>query len=148
MTNITLSNAQQRVLEDAANFPDSEIEKFTQHLPVSARPALMNALLKKGCIEPRGDKHFITAAGCNAVGRDATPCNAPKPQSKQSQMLALLSREEGATLADLQKVTGWQAHSIRGHISNMRKKQQLPIEVSLNGEGKRVYQIAQEADAA
>ena len=77
------------------------------------------------------------------------PKREPKPAvTKQAQMIALLSREEGSTLAELQEVTGWQPHSVRGHLSNMRKKRQIDIQVSLNSEGKRVYQIPQDPDAA
>jgi hypothetical protein len=154
MTNITISNAQHRVLEDAANFPESEIEKFTQHLPAGARKSMTEALLKKGCIEKRGDQYYITATGCNAVGRDAAPCNtkqqeaAPsneaKRETKQSAIIDLLSKPEGITLAQLIDATGWKPHSVRGHLSNLRKKRGMPIEVFTNSDGKRGYQILPE----
>ena len=154
MTNITITNAQHRVLEDAANFPESEIEKFTQHLPAGAQKSMTEALLKKGCIEKRDDKHYITAAGCSAVGRDATPSsdeqqdaapsNEPKRETKQSIIINLLSREEGASLAELIDATGWKPHSVRGHLSNLRKKRGMPIEVFTNSDGKRGYQILAE----
>jgi len=145
MTDITITTAQHRVLEDAANFPESEIEKFTQHLPAGAQKSMTTALLKKGCIEQRGDKHYITAAGRNAVGRDVTPSNTPKRETKQSIIIDLLSRKEGATLAELQKATEWKPHSVRGHLSNMRRKQKANIETTTNSDGNRVYRIAKEA---
>jgi hypothetical protein len=42
---------------------------------------------------------------------------APKPESKGAQLLALIGREQGASLAELRQATGWQAHSVRGFIS-------------------------------
>lgn len=141
MTNITITTAQHRVLEDAANFPESEIEKFTQHLPAGAKKSMTTALLKKGCIEQRDDKHYITAAGCNAVGRNATPGDKPKRETKQSTIISLLEREEGATLAELQEATGWKSHSVRGHLSNMRRKQNANIETFTTLEGKHGYRI-------
>ena len=85
------------------------------------------------------------AAPCNEVQQPATPTSEPKRETKQSAITSLLEREQGATLAELQEATGWQAHSVRGHLSNMRRKQQANIEASLNSDGNRVYQIAKEA---
>lgn len=158
MTDITVTNAQHRVLEDAANFPESEIEKFMQHLPAGAKKSMTAALLKKGCIETLDDKHYITVTGRNAVGRDVTPCNTkkhdvtpsnePKRETKQSVIINLLSREEGTTLTELIDATGWKPHSVRGHLSNLRKKRGLPIETFTTGEGKHGYRLLPDQEAA
>lgn len=158
MTDITVTNAQHRVLEDAANFPESEIEKFMQHLPAGAKKSMTAALLKKGCIETRDDKHYITVTGRNAVGRDVTPCNTekhdvtpsnePKRETKQSVIINLLSREEGTTLTELIDATGWKPHSVRGHLSNLRKKRGLPIETFTTGGGKHGYRLLPDQEAA
>jgi len=81
------------------------------------------------------------------------PTKAPKPtaaekmtekrETKQSKIIALLEREEGATLAELMTATEWQSHSVRGHLSNLRKKRQLPIETFTTNEGTRGYRIAE-----
>ena len=42
--------------------------------------------------------------------------------TKQAQIIALLQRPEGATIAEMVEVTGWQAHSARGMISGALKK--------------------------
>lgn len=141
MTEITLSNAQHRILEDAANFPENSIEHFTQHLPAGAKKGITEALLKKGCIEIRDDAHYITATGCNAVGRDATPPAETQRETKQSIIIKLLSREEGVTLPELIAATEWKSHSVRGHLSNLRKKRDMPIETFTNTDGKRGYRI-------
>ncbi|MGE3474519.1 MAG: DUF3489 domain-containing protein [Rhodospirillaceae bacterium] len=44
------------------------------------------------------------------------------PKSKASICIGLLTRKEGATIADLQKATGWQSHSVRGFLSSKIKK--------------------------
>ena len=43
-------------------------------------------------------------------------------QTKTAICLALLGRSGGATLAELQEATGWQAHSVRGFLSGIVKK--------------------------
>ena len=68
---------------------------------------------------------------------------AENPASKQSVMIDLLKRKDGATIADLTAATGWQAHSVRGAISGTLKKK-LGLAVSsenVDGRG-RVYRIA------
>lgn len=43
-------------------------------------------------------------------------------KSKKDTCIALLKRARGASLAELQKATGWQAHSVRGFLSGTVKK--------------------------
>src|SRR5690349_18035990 len=42
--------------------------------------------------------------------------------SKSDQILRLLRRKKGASIGNLQDVTGWQAHSVRGFLSATVKK--------------------------
>ena len=65
-----------------------------------------------------------------------------KSQTMTDKMIHLMRRRNGATLADLVELTGWQTHSVRGAISGtLRKKLKLPISSeSVKGRG-RVYRI-------
>ena len=48
--------------------------------------------------------------------------------TKQAQIIAMLQRPEGATVAELVEATGWLAHTVRGSISGaLKKKLGLPI---------------------
>jgi hypothetical protein len=77
----------------------------------------------------------------NVVQQDATPCDTEKRETKQSLIIGQLSREEGTTIAQLMEATGWKSHSVRGHLSNLRKKRGFKIETFTNTDGARGYRI-------
>ncbi len=45
-----------------------------------------------------------------------------KSQTKAGAILSQLRRPSGASIAQLQKVTGWQPHSIRATLTGLRKQ--------------------------
>lgn len=67
-------------------------------------------------------------------------------KTKTSALMALLARKEGASLEELQSVSGWQPHSVRGFLAGTVKK--MPG-VSLSSEkpekGARRYRVQQAA---
>lgn len=63
--------------------------------------------------------------------------SARRGDTKHDRILALLRCKGGAALAEMQKVSGWQAHSVRGFLSGTVKKRlglKLASTVSKNGE--------------
>ncbi len=112
----------------------------------------------------------ITAAGYEAIGvasppesvappiAMATPDNAPvesvpvisvRPGTKQAQLIGLLQRADGATVAEIGQATGWQPHSVRGAISGMVKKKLGLTIVSETVAGRgRVYRIGAASDGS
>ncbi len=65
----------------------------------------------------------------------------PAKPSKVSTILKLLSRPNGASIEQLQKVTSWQPHSIRAAITGLRKKGH-EIRRRKNAKGLSVYSVA------
>jgi len=64
----------------------------------------------------------------------------PKPGSKADSILSLLQLPEGATLDNLMVATGWQAHSVRGFLSNLKRKRGLKVR-SRKHDGQRTYRL-------
>ena len=74
--------------------------------------------------------------GAPAPGESQGPAEAPLPPAshpaalrgkvregtKQAQLIAMLMRAEGATIAEIVEVTGWQPHTVRGALAGALKK--------------------------
>ena len=63
------------------------------------------------------------------------------PRGKLGEIIAQLEHPEGATLADLMAITGWQAHSVRGMLSTLKKRLGRPLSISLTDDGLRLYRL-------
>lgn len=166
---IELTSAQRTILKAGIESPETEIRQFMQHIRNPAiQDKLLTSLLRKRLITVRGSESvgtnykfdkttefFISQTGlealnppqmeaempCKPEAQSATPIAEPQRETKQTIILNLLSREEGASLTELIDATGWKPHSVRGHLSNMRRKQGLQIEGFTNTDGKRGYRI-------
>lgn len=65
-----------------------------------------------------------------------------KQRTKSATVTRLLSREKGATLGEIAKVTHWKPHSCRAFLTGIRKKAQLLREE--RADGATSYRMAQE----
>jgi hypothetical protein len=77
------------------------------------------------------------------LAKAKSPTITDRKTSKSDQVLSLLRRKQGASLEEMQKVSGWQAHSVRGHLSATVKKQLgLKLNSTKSPNGERRYTIA------
>nr|WP_087575376.1 DUF3489 domain-containing protein [Sphingomonas sp. CDS-1] len=126
---VLLSNAAQR--EDGTLLPAPE--------SLSRRSAAVTksitALIRRGLAEEtEATGAALTTAGRTAIGIDlsepavnetAAPSPAatqPPRQTKAAVVLAMLERDEGATLDELIAATNWLPHTMRAALTGLRKK--------------------------
>lgn len=62
------------------------------------------------------------------AAREPGAPRAPRQGTKQDQVLALLRRPEGATIAQVMEATGWQQHTVRGFFAGLKKRQGIAVE--------------------
>jgi hypothetical protein len=92
-------------------------------------------------LEAIGIEPVVASAVASArkVKTEADPAPTPAPEgtpepvsiragTKQAQIIAMLRRPEGATIAEMAEATSWQVHTVRGSLSGaLKKKLGLPI---------------------
>jgi hypothetical protein len=61
--------------------------------------------------------------------------------SKAAQVVAMLQRSSGATLAEIVDQMGWQKHTVRGFIAGAMKKAGYNVESFKSAKGNRTYRI-------
>jgi len=68
--------------------------------------------------------------------------NDPKPIRPGTKLATLISMlEAGTTLTQITDATGWQKHTARGTLSNLKKRHNLTIISEKSDSNERVYRI-------
>ncbi|WP_347269106.1 DUF3489 domain-containing protein [Paracoccus sp. (in: a-proteobacteria)] len=78
------------------------------------------------------------------TGADVAPAPKTRAGTKQAQLIAMLRRPEGATIAQIVEATNWLPHTARGFFAGALKKKLGLIVTSEKIEGTRVYRLASE----
>jgi hypothetical protein len=73
--------------------------------------------------------------------RKAASKPATERSNKKAEVIALMKRAKGATLAEIVEATDWQKHTVRGFVSILGSKGGEKIESSKNAAGERTYKI-------
>ena len=155
-----LTPAQHAILAYAHQHTEGKIVWFPDHIKGGARKKVFDGLFNRALITTDQTDWFIAAEGYDALG---VPRKAPvsveaihaviesataaKPRtrenSKQAQVIAMLKRPEGTTIAQIVAATGWQQHTVRGTFAGaFKKKLGLQITSSKEQGGERIYTIA------
>jgi len=97
-----------------------------------------------------GARRANVAPAKGKSGKKATPAKkAPRSAqhdaregSKTAAVLDLLKRPGGASMKELLKLTGWQAHSLRGFLSGaVKNKMGLAVTSTKGEDGERHYSV-------
>ncbi|WP_224580197.1 DUF3489 domain-containing protein [Mesorhizobium sp. BR1-1-16] len=88
----------------------------------------------------------VTSESDGKVDRAWTDPSSRRSPSKQDQIIALLSREEGATIEALMAATGWLPHTVRALLRCLRKKGHR-IDRQKDCDAGSVYRILPSANA-
>jgi hypothetical protein len=79
---------------------------------------------------------------------ETASADAPKPEasgpregSKTAQVVAMLQREQGATISEIMSTMGWQKHTVRGFMAGAMKKAGYTVESFKPEGGERTYRI-------
>lgn len=81
----------------------------------------------------------------NSIEGEAPPTTERRRGSKAAAVLKLISRTRGATMAELIAESGWQAHTVRAHLSGLRKKHSIMRETRRSGEA--TYRLTSDQSA-
>ena len=107
-------------------------ENIATPVPEAAKP--------KGGSKPA--KKAKLAKKAPRVKKAAGKPKADGTNNKKAEVIAMMKRAKGATLAEIVEATGWQKHTVRGFVSILGSKGGEKIESSKNAAGERTYKIA------
>ena len=158
MNPIALTDMQYAILCHAVERTASQVKWFPKAIRGCARLRLLDSLFNSGLIEKSdGNQWRVSVAGNaaiqpgqteNAVQQHGTKYATQarqmkqRSQSKQSDVITLLQRPEGATVNQICAMTGWQVCTVHGMFANVIKKKRGMTLVSMKQQGQdRVYHI-------
>ena len=136
MSKIQLTPAQHAILAYALEHTEGKVSWFPDNIKGGARQKVIDGLFKRALITYDGTDWFVAAEGYDALGRKR-PAPAPlipdpeteaavaaaeatwtkegakdsnprtRENSKQAEVVRMLQRPEGATIAQICEATGW-----------------------------------------
>ena len=84
----------------------------------------------------------VAALKLHEPAAQPTTTRQPRTGTKQDQLIDLLRRQEGATIAQMVEATNWLSHTVRGALAGaLKKKLGLTVTSAKVSGSERVYHI-------
>src|SRR5713226_3217365 len=109
-----------------------------------AKPAPKAKPAKKadGKKKPKAKGRATKAAKPAKPAKAAKSAKPARDGSKKAQVLEMMRRKGGATLAEIMQSTDWQAHTVRGFVSAaLGKKMGITVVSTKSDSGERTYTV-------
>jgi hypothetical protein len=167
-----LNPTQHATLAHAHEHTEGKITWFPYNIKGGARKRVLDGLFNRALITTDGTDWFIAAEGYDALGvsrrepitldrleavitsaQAATEIKtvevasvaikrSPRDNTKQAQVIGMLKRPEGATIAQVCEATNWKPHTVRGTFAGAFKRK-LGLEIIASKElgADRVYRV-------
>jgi hypothetical protein len=138
-----MKNATKKTTKPAAEQPEAELGNPQGVTLVGAGTTKATIKAKKPAAKKPAAKAKAKAKKATkpaAAAAKAKP--AAKANNKKAQVIAMMSRAQGASLAEIMKATDWQRHTVRGFMSILGSKGGLKIESTNDEKNGRTYRVA------
>ena len=164
-----LTITQLAVLTHAHEHTEGKIVWFPETIKGGARQKVINGLANRGLIASKRNDWLISAKGYEALGipsrepvtlkaldavidaataatAETTKTPRTRDNTKQAQVIAMLKRPDGATIAQICEATGWRQHTVRGTFAGvLKRKLCLTIVSQVTNDKLRIYRIETES---
>jgi hypothetical protein len=120
------------------------IQGLGETQPTVERKAHVGVTSRKSAPAKRKAARKRTAVRPAPRGRKAAPAPDPvalRKGTKTAQVVAMLQRKNGATLAEIVQKMGWQKHTVRGFMAGAMKKAGYHVESFKPEGGARTYRL-------
>jgi len=102
-------------------------------------PAAIEVTPVPTALPPNDPEMEAAVAAAEATWPAVQEAPRVRADSKQAQVIALLQRPQGTSIAEIMALTGWQRHTVRGTFAGALKKRGILVTSEKVEGGERVY---------
>ena len=96
----------------------------------------------RGLVVVTGPERLVLVDGNTTMTKKTAKANTQAKATKADQIIKLLSRPNGTTIADIARATEWQLHSVRGFLAGRLRQKGITVTSNRDKGKDRSYRIA------